>query len=89
PESPNNRIIASPITKGGVIIGNTLIARIMRRNLSDVRVTKRAKIKPSIVVKAPTIIAITREFIATPQRPASKKHATDHIRLSVNFSKNI
>ena len=86
PESPNSKIMANPITKGGVIIGNTLIALITRLNFRLVRVTRSAKTRPRIVVKAPTIIAIKSEFNATPHRPPPIKQPSDQIRLSVNFS---
>ena len=86
PDNPNIRISASPITKGGVMIGKIVKARTARRYLKPDRVTTSAKASPRTVVKKPTQIAKNSEFHATPQRPVPVRQLSPHNRSSKNFS---
>ena len=75
PLSPNNKIIASPMTNGGVIIGTTDNALRTLLNRNPVLTITRAKQSPSTVVMTPTETANKKELIATPQDPAPIKQS--------------
>ena len=69
PLRPNSRIRARPSTKGGVTIGNMVMARMGRTQRPLVRVTSRANTSPRKVADTPVSKASARVFQATPQRP--------------------
>ena len=60
--------MASPMTKGGVMMGSTVSALSSAPWRKPVRVTISAKTRPSRVVTTPTSTARKSEFQATPQR---------------------
>ena len=56
------------MTKGGVMIGSTLMTRSTALYRNAVRAEISAKASPSIVDPAPTTMARNTVFQATPQR---------------------
>jgi hypothetical protein len=88
PERPNSKIIAKPITKGGLIIGKSEAVRMRFLARIPVRVTIKAKAKPSPVVVTPTKMAMKNEFQAIPQFKLLVKQLMPQIFLEVNFSIN-
>ena len=86
PEAPNSRMMARPMTKGGVMIGNTLSRRSSRLARKPVRVAKRAKASPRTVVLTPTTMAIKREFQATPQLTLAVRQPTPQMSRLNSFS---
>ena len=89
PEAPNSRMIASPMTNGGVMIGSIVSARSQRVARSWLRVTASAKASPSSVVPAPTRIARNSEFHAAPQLNWPPKQPSPQIFASVNFATKV
>jgi hypothetical protein len=79
---------ASPITKGGVMIGRTLSTRRSTLYRKPVRVAMSANERPSAVVPTPTMSARKREFHATPQRSSDVRQSSPQIERSVNFLRN-
>ena len=67
PARPNSRISASPMTKGGVMIGRIDSTRSSGFIGMRVRSATSAKARPSSVVSTPTSVASATVFHATPQ----------------------
>ena len=67
PDKPNSRMMARPITNGGVMMGSNDKDLNADRNRTPVRVSTRAKASPSSVDNTPTLMASISEFHATPQ----------------------
>ena len=76
------------MTNGGVMIGSTVSARSNRVAFIPVRVTASANTSPSSVVSAPTRIASTSEFQATPQCIRPPTQPRPQILRSDIFSAN-
>ena len=66
-------MIASPITKGGVITGRIATSFSSGFAGKDVRWASNAKASPSAVVVIPTIVARRTEFQNTPQERSPRK----------------
>ena len=86
PDAPNRRMMASPMTKGGVMIGRTLRRRSSRLARKPVRVASKAKANPRTVVLAATRIAINREFQAMPQLTLAVRQPTPQMSWLNSFS---
>ena len=88
PVRPNMMISASPMTKGGVMIGSSESRRIGPFSGRPVRSATRAKARPSRVESRPTTTASASVFQAAPQLPAPVRHSRPQIERSVNLAQN-
>jgi hypothetical protein len=77
---------ASPITKGGVMIGKTVMTRRSALNRKPVRTAISAKARPSAVEASPVSTASSTVFQATPQEIPPPKQPSPQIEESVILS---
>ena len=76
------------MTKGGVMIGNTVMTRSSDLRRKAVRVAISAKARPSAVEPRPTSRASRMVFQATPQEMPPPKQPSPQIELSVILATN-
>jgi hypothetical protein len=88
PDRPNRRITASPITNGGVMIGNTVSTLSARLAGNSVRVTISANASPRTAVPAPTRMASSSEFQATPQLTPPCRQPSPQIFWSTSLARD-
>ena len=73
PVRPNSTMMATPTTKGGVMIGRIEMARSARLMRKSVRFTRSASARPSAVASVADRTPSTTVLTTTPQRPAPVK----------------